>query len=323
MREVNLAALDLNLLPALEALLRRRNVSHAASDVGLSQPAMSRALARLREVLGDTLLVRVPGGGYALTPRANALAERLVVTLDHVKAVFQEPVFDPAKVERTIRIAGADTHTILLAPALMARLGREAPGISIRIESYTPDLVTRMETGALDLAFAVSSTPLPPGARSEMYATDRLALVLRSGHKLARRKWTMEDYAKVSHVGISIMGDSQSDLDAQLATVGVHRRIALVTPHFIATLAAVSATDMATTISRVFAERFADQFGLVLKEPPLPNIDLDLTVVWSHVRAADPVLAWLRTVIRDVAKETMHLRRSAARRSGRPQTDAT
>lgn len=310
MREVNLSALDLNLLPALDALLRRKNVSHAADDVGLSQPAMSRALARLREVLGDTLLVRVPGGGYALTPRAEALAARLTPTLDHVKAVFQEPTFDPAKVERTVRIASSDTQTILLAPALMARLAKEAPGIDIRMEGYGPNLVTRMETGALDLAFAVSTTPLPPGARSESCARDRLVLVLRRGHPMAKRKWTMEDYGSVSHVGISLLGDSQTDLDAQLATVGVHRRIALVTPHFIAALAVVGGTDMATTISRVFAARFAGQFGLVLKEPPLPDLDLELTVVWSHVRAADPVLAWLRTVIREVSQETMDLEKS-------------
>ncbi len=314
MREVNLAGLDLNLLPALEALLRRRNVSHAAADVGLSQPAMSRALARLREVLGDALLVRVPGGGYALTPRADELAGHLAFTLDQVKSVFRPPSFEPAKVERTIRIAGADTHTILLAPALMARLAQEAPGISIRIEAYSPGLQQRMETGALDLVFAVSTTPLPPGARSETYATDRLALVLRRSHRLGRRKWTIEDYARVPHVAVSIMGDSQSDLDAQLARAGVHRRIALTTPHFMAALAAVSATDMVTTISRVFAERFANAFGLVLKEPPLPDPRLDLTVVWSHVRAADPVLAWLRTVIRDVARETMDLSGSRGRR---------
>ena len=123
----------------------------------------------------------------------------------------------------------------------------------------------------------------------------------------------MEDYAKVSHVGISLLGDSQTDLDAQLATVGVHRRIALVTPHFIAALAAVGGTDMATTISRVFAARFADQFGLVLKEPPLPDLDLELTVVWSHVRAADPVLAWLRKVIREISQETMDIEASRRR----------
>ncbi len=307
MREVNLSALDLNLLPALEALLKRRNVSHAAADVGLSQPAMSRALARLRDVLGDTLLVRVPGGGYALTPRAEALSTQLIATLDHVKAVFRDPSFDPARVQRTIRIAGIDTHTILLAPALMAKLAKRAPGIDIRFENYGPDLVERVETGRLDLAFATATTPLPPGARSESYAHDRLVLVLRKGHPMAKKKWTIEDYGKVSHVGISILGDAGSELDAQLARVGVHRRMALVTPHFIAALAAVSETDMATTLSRVFASRFAHEFGLTLKEPPLPNLDLELTVVWSHVRAADPVLAWLRSVIRDVARETMDL----------------
>jgi DNA-binding transcriptional LysR family regulator len=190
MRDVHLPAVDLNLLPALEALLKRRNVSAAARDVGLSQPAMSRALARLRDVLGDTLLVRAPGGGYALTPRAQALAEQLVATLDHVKAVFREPSFDPAHVQRTIRIAGIDTHTILLAPPLMARLAKEAPGIDIRIENYSADIIARMQTGQLDLAFAQSITPLPPGTRSASYARDKLALVLRKDHPMAKRKWT-------------------------------------------------------------------------------------------------------------------------------------
>lgn len=307
MRQVHLSALDLNLLPPLEALLRHRNVTHAAADVGLSQPAMSRALARLRETLGDTLLVRAPGGGYALTPRAQALASQLIVTFDHIKSVFQEPSFDPARVQRTIRIVGGDPHTILLAPALMARLAHEAPGIDIRIEAYTPDVVARMESGDLDLAFAVANTPLPPGARSESYAHDRLSLVLRRDHPMAKRKWTMADYARVSHVGISILGDSGSELDAQLARAGVKRRLALTTPHFMAALAAVSGTDMVTTVSRVFASRFADELGLVLKEPPLPHTGLELTMVWSHVRAADPVLAWLRTVIRDVAQTTMDI----------------
>lgn len=307
MREVNLSTIDLNLLPALEALLKRRNVSQAARDVGLSQPAMSRALARLREVLGDVLLVRAPGGGYVLSARAEALARRLSGALDEVKGVFREPVFDPAKVERTVRIAGLDMHGIMLAPALMQRLAREAPGISIRIEGYGPDLIQRMETGRLDLAFATSTTPLPPGARSETCARDRLALVMRKGHPLAKRKWTIADYGRVDHVGISILGDPGSDLDAQLAKASVQRRIALVTPQFIAALAAVGGTDMVTTVSHVFARRFAETFGLILKEPPLPSRDLDLTLVWTNVRASDPVLGWVRLVIGEVARATMDI----------------
>jgi DNA-binding transcriptional LysR family regulator len=307
MREVNLAAIDLNLLPALEALLKRRNVSQAARDVGLSQPAMSRALARLREVLDDVLLVRAPGGGYVLSARAEALAGRLTGALDEVKGVFREPVFDPARVERTVRIAGLDMHGILLAPALMRRLAQEAPGISIRIESYGPDLVQRMETGRLDLAFATSSTPLPPGSRSEVFASDRLALVMRQGHPMAKRRWTIEDYGRVDHAAISILGDPGSELDAQLARAGVERRIALVTPQFIAALAAVGGSDMVSTLSRVFARRFADTFGLILKEPPLPAHDLNLTLVWNSVRASDPVLTWVRRVIGETAKATMDI----------------
>lgn len=307
MREVNISAIDLNLLPALEALLKRRNVSHAAKDVGLSQPAMSRALARLREVLADPLLVRAPGGSYALSPRGEALSAQLVTTIDHVKAVFRDPSFDPARAERTVRIAGIDTHTLLLAPPLMARLAKEAPGIDIRIESYTPDLVQRMETGQIDLAFAQSSTPLPPGAHSQAYANDKLALVMRRGHPMAKKKWTIQDYGKVDQVGISLFGDAGSEMDAQLAKAGVKRRVALVTPHFIAALATVAETDMVTTISRVFAARFAGTFDLILKEPPLPNLDLDLTIVWNRVRAADPVLAWLRGVIKEVAHDAMDI----------------
>ncbi len=306
MRDVHLSGVDLNLLPALDALLKRRNVSEAARDVGLSQPAMSRALARLREVLGDPLLVRGPSG-YALSPRGEALSAQLITTLDHVKAVFREPSFDPARAERTIRIVGLDTHTILLAPALMARLAKEAPGIDIRFLSYGPDLVEKMETGQVDLAFAQSTTPLPPGARSEPVTRDRLALVLRQGHPMAKRKWTPEDYGRVDHVGISIFGDAGSELDGQLARFGVKRRMALTTPHFIAALAAVSQTDLASTLGRAFASRFADQFGLILKEPPLPNLDLDLTLVWSHVRAADPVLAWVRKLIVEIARDTMDI----------------
>lgn len=305
MREVNLSGLDLNLLPPLEALLKRRNVSEAARDVGLSQPAMSRALARLRETLGDPLLVRAPGGGYGLTARAEGLLTELGETLDRVRAVFREPGFNPADVRRTFRIAGLDAQTVLLAPALMARLALEAPGIDIRFENYSPDLVGRMETGRLDLAFATASTPLPPGAYAESYAHDRLALVMRRDNPLAHRAWRIEDYGQVLHVGVSVLGDAGSELDAQLARAGVMRRMALVTPHFMAALATVSATDMVTTIGRSLAERFADVLGLALLEPPLPVVELDLTLVWSRLRAADPVLAWLRSVIGEVARGQM------------------
>jgi len=301
MRPMHLRAIDLNLLPSLEALLRLRNVTRAADEIGLSQPAMSRVLARLRDLTGDALLVRTHGT-LTLTPKAERLAAQLAPALDGVKRVFTEPAFDPATAKRVIRIAGVDTQTVLYAPALMARLAREAPGIDVRFEPVGTDIVSRMEQGTLDFAFALSTTPLPPGAVSEAIARDKLALVMRTRHPWAKRRWRVKDYAEVEHVSIAIFGDGYSDLDAVLAAQDVKRRIALVTPHFTAALAAVSATDMVTTISRTFAERFARTFGLALHEPPFANNDMIVTLVWSHLRASDPLLAWLRAVIRDVAR---------------------
>lgn len=302
MREVNLAGIDLNLLPPLEALLRHRNVTRAALDVGLSQPAMSRALARLRDLTGDKLLVRAHGK-FALTPKAARLAAQIAPALDQVKRVFVEPTFNPASAKRTVRIAAVDTQTVLLAPGLMARLAREAPGVDVRFEPPTSDIVSRMEQGTLDFAFALSTTPLPPGAMSMPIANDRLALVMRARHPRANKRWRVADYAAVDHVGIAIFGDGTSDIDATLARHGVKRRIALVTPHFTAALAAVAGSDMVTTLSRTFAERFERAFNLTLREPPFAETEMIVTLVWSDIRANDPLLAWLRDVIRDVAAD--------------------
>ncbi len=301
MRQVNLAGIDLNLLPCLEAILQRRNVTLAAADVGLSQPAMSRALSRLRALLEDPLLVR-GRSGFVLTPKAVQLVPLLAEALSGMKALFQETPFDPRLEQRTIRIAASDTQTILLAPIVAQRVQQEAPGLDLRFEPYGPDLAERMEKGTLDLAFALSTTPLPPGAMSEPIAQGRLALVMRDGHPASDRPWTIEDYGRFDHVGISLLGDGRSELDGILAAAGVTRRIAVTTPHFMAALAAVAATDLVTTISREFAQRFAASFHLVLKDPPFAETGLTTTLVWSRLRASDPLLAWLRGVMRDAAR---------------------
>lgn len=302
MRDANIAGIDLNLVPALEALLRRRSVTQAASDVGLSQPAMSRAFARLRELRGDPLMVRTQAG-YVLTPHAEALRPHLADAVRHLRDLFTPQAFDPVSERRTLRIAASDSHTVLLLPPVISRLAVEAPGVDIRVEPYSSDLVARIETGSLDLAFALSSTPLPPGAYSEVVAHDRLALVMRSGHPAVGRIWSIEDYGRYGHVGVALLGDGQSEIDALLASAGVKRRIAVQTPHFMAALAVVASTDLVTTVSETLARRFTPAFGLDVRSPPFGEHRLELTLVSSHVRAADPFLRWFRQVVREVAQE--------------------
>ena len=302
MYDINLSGLDLNLLPQLAALLRRRNVTHAANDVGLSQPALSRALGRLRDELGDLLLVR-GSRGLELTPRAVHLLPRLEAVLADLKAIFREPTFDLATEERMIHVAAVDAQTILFAPPIMARLVREAPGIRLRMESYSPDIIAKLERGQLDLAFALTTTPLPAGALSEPIGDDRLALVMRRGHPAAGKVWTLAHYAAYDHVGIAITGDGQSNLDTILAANGITRRIALVTPHFAAAVATVATTDMVTTISRTFAQRLTGAYDVILKDPPFSGIELPMTLVWSQIRANDPVIQWFRGIVKDAVAE--------------------
>ncbi len=301
MREVNLSAIDLNLIPAFEALLRLRNVTHAAAEVGLSQPAMSRALGRLRETFGDPLLVRA-GGSLAPTPFAEALAPKVAAALGELRGLFHTPAFDPSMLERTIRIAAADVQTILFAPPLIQRLHRDAPGVDLRFEPIGRDILRRMEQGSVDLCFATAATPLPPGALSDTLAQDRLALVMRREHPAANKSWTLADYGVFPHATVAFFGDGLSDVDARLAAAGIERRIALTTPHFMAAIAAVAASDLVTTLSATFARKFAGAFGLVLRKPPFDDT-LDLTVVSLRLRAADPTMRWFRGVLREVADE--------------------
>ena len=299
MREVNLAGLDLNLLPALEALLRRRNVTRAAEDVGLSQPAMSRALARLRALIGDPILVKAPGG-LSPTARAAALLPQLTAALDRLGSVLRPPAFAPEALDRTFRIAATDVQALLIGPPLLAKLRAEAPRATLQFVIVGPDVRERIETGDFDLAFATSTTPLPPGAHSEPLVEDRLALVARFG---SAAPTTLTDYALRDHVTVAIFGDRMSEIDAELAEAGLTRRIVFTTPHFLVALAAVGATDCVTTLSAALARRFAQDFGLALYESPLRGRSLLLTMVVAATRAQDPGLVWLKARIREAAAE--------------------
>jgi DNA-binding transcriptional LysR family regulator len=123
---------------------------------------------------------------------------------------------------------------------------------------------------------------------------------MRRGHPAANRTWSLPDYAASPHATVGLFADGLSEIDARLATEGIERRIALTTPHFMGTIAAVAATDLVTTISVTFARRFVESFDLVLREPPFDN-DLELTVIGMALRARDPAMQWFRKLLREEA----------------------
>ena len=303
---MNLRSVDLNLLPALEALLRRRHVTRAAEEVGLSQPAMSHMLARLRRVLGDDLLVRGPSG-LSLTARAQEIAPRVAALLNAARAIYRPPPFEVSELRRVLHVAAADLHTILFFPELMAQIREKAPGIELAVHNYTRDVFKRLDDGSVDLVFADAETPLPPGAVSTVIGEDRYALVMREKHPAAEKRWTAADYAKWDSVVVSIFGDGASDVDATLAKAGVARRIGLTTPHFMASLAVVSTTNMIATTSLVFATRYAKTLRLIVRKPPLPEIRFTSTIIGSALRMNDPAISWFCALVKEVSEASRRL----------------
>jgi DNA-binding transcriptional LysR family regulator len=151
------------------------------------------------------------------------------------------------------------------------------------------------------MVFSVAHQPLRAGAASEFLRKDGLALVMRRGHPLSQTPLTIEDYGRCEHVLVSILDDGASEIDAVLAASGVERRIALTTPHFMGALAAIAGTDMVMTLSRSVAERYRQTFDLVLREPPFGDRAYEQTMVWSAARGSDPLMQWVRGLMREEA----------------------
>ena len=301
MLEKHLRAIDLNLLPVLEALLRHRNATRAGAEVGLSQPAMSRALGRLRHLLDDPLLMRAPGG-QMLSPRAEALRQPLAAMLTDIRALITEPAFDPAAERRTLRLAMTDAQAALLLAPLVVRVAAAAPGVIVEWVPIGPGLPERMTSGDVDLTLALDTTPLPRGAASAPLMEDALAVVVRARHP-CDGDWPIALYGVYPSVIVSLLGDRASDMDAELAAAGVERPIAAIVPTFRAAAEIVAVSDAVTTISRAFAQGVAESLDLRLIAPPLAHPRLGVVAVWAKYRSSDPLLAWFRTTLTTVARD--------------------
>jgi DNA-binding transcriptional LysR family regulator len=225
---MNLASLDLNLLVALDALLLEANVSRAAMRIGLSQPAASHALARLREMLGDPLLVRV-GPRMELTPRAQALRGPLAQALDQVRGLFIPDDFDAASSERRFRLMMPDLAVELLMPPLMEKVARLAPNIRLDIVPWRGPAIFGAEFArTIDLVISIGNAF--KGFHRQLLYTDRDALAVRRGHPIGAKLSRRDVFLKARHVAVIIRGNNADLIDDWLRSKGVERPIALVVP---------------------------------------------------------------------------------------------
>ena len=297
---MRLAGIDLNLLTSLDVLLDEASVTRAARRLGKTQPAVSHNLRRLRELLGDPLLVRTPHGMQP-TPRAHELRPAVRAALEAAETVLQAaPRFDPARAERSFVLAMADQAAFQLLPPLVQRLAAAAPGITLQLRPPPADLAAALAEGELELAIGVFGDS-PSGIRSELLWTESFACVVRRGGPGTRGPFDLRRYLARPHLLVAPRGRPGSIVDDLLARDHLRRRIAVVVPHFLVAPAIIAASDLVWTAPAGLAHALAPRYALAVRPPPLAVPSFSIAMRWHLRLDRDPGLAWLRALLREVA----------------------
>jgi DNA-binding transcriptional LysR family regulator len=297
---MDIRAVDLNLLKAFDALMTERAVTRAADRIGLSQPAMSHALSRLRGVFADELFVRA-AAGMEPTARAREIGPLVTAAIEHIEAALRLGAgFNPATSTTTFTAGMAEYAEIALVGPLARAFARKASGATLRLLPATGrELVEQLDRGAIDVAVAHVNS-LPAHIEATVLLRDPFVVVARQDHPDAARPMGLEAYAAQSHVLVSPRGATTGALDRILVDFGLKRRIALFVATYLAVPAAVAASDLIATVPRRIAEQIAANAAIAIT--PLP-IDFATTVsmAWHRRSTGDPAQSWFRTLLTDAA----------------------
>jgi DNA-binding transcriptional LysR family regulator len=299
MREVHLRNVDLNLLHALHALLEERHVSHAAKRSFLSQPAMSRALDRLRETFGDPLLVRT-GRVYERTPRGERVLRELESIMGRLGAMVQGEEFYPARSQERFRVAMTDHGSTILLPALLERVRKAAPQARLEISAWRTQAYEDVAAGRIDLA--LSAEAVPPTLESEVIFNLDFVCLVGSTQPVRKRRFTLKQYLQLPHALVETLVGQQTMVDRPLAQLGVKRRVALRLPFFLPAIFAIAKTDLVLTVPRKLAKITAPIAGLRMIEPPREIEAFPYFIAWHSRLSTEPAYAWFRDQVRAAAR---------------------
>ncbi|SDR11472.1 transcriptional regulator, LysR family [Rhizobiales bacterium GAS191] len=301
LRAMNLAALDLNLLVALDALVAEAHVGRAASRIGLSQPATSHALRRLREIMGDPLLVRV-GARMQLTPRAQSLRVPLTQALEQLRGLFVAEGFEPATSTRRFALMAPDLVVDVVVPPLLERIGALAPRIRLDVTPWRgPAIVTDEEMRSVDIVIACTPDAFAGFHRQRLYADSDMVAV-RRGHRIGMRLRRLEAFLEARHVAVVGPGHREDLIDIWLRGLNLERRIALVVPSYLQALRMAARTDLVAFVPSRLIAALGGPEGLIAVPPPVdPGIDEQF--MFHPTRAqVDPASIWLRGLIAEIGR---------------------
>jgi DNA-binding transcriptional LysR family regulator len=312
---VELQDLDLNLLVVLNQLLAERSVSKAARTLGISQPAISNSLAKLRKILGDPLFLRT-GKGMEPTPYADQLAEPVSYALGMIhSSLNQHTSFHPAESKRVFTIGMTDIGEIYFLPTLMRRLRHEAPSVAVStMRNTSVNLQDDLQSGKVDLAIGLLPQ-LKAGFFQRRLFTQSYVCLMRRAHPLNRRQLSIEEYQSAQHLRVIAAETGHGRIDELLQRSGVERKFPLTVPHYVCVGHILQGSDMIATVPEKLADKLLEPFQLAKLPLPAKLPDVAITVFWHAKYHRAPANQWLRTVLfelfGDSESPTLHSGKSA------------
>jgi DNA-binding transcriptional LysR family regulator len=295
---MELIDLDLNQLVVFDRLMAERRVSRVAEQLGRTQPAVSNALARLRRHFGDELFLRTPAG-MVPTPRAEQLAGPVGQALAMLHAgLNQRTTFDAATERRSMTIGMTDIGEIVFLPALVQRLAREAPGITLStVRNTAVNLRDDMASGKVDMAIGLLPQ-LKAGFFQRRLFRQRYVCLFRADHALgARRRLSLQDFRSAEHLVVVAAGTGHGRVDELIRRAGIDRTVRLTVPHFVGVGHILQGTDLVATVTEKLAERLAGPFGLAYRPHPVKLPEAAINAFWHAKAHRSPAHQWLRRVV--------------------------
>jgi DNA-binding transcriptional LysR family regulator len=299
---MDIRSVDLNLLKAFDALMTERAVTRAADRIGLSQPAMSHALSRLRGVFNDELFVRT-ATSMEPTARAREIAPLVTTAIEHIEAALRlGGGFDPATSTAIFTAGMAEYAEIALVGRLARRFAEEAASATLRLLPATGhQALDQLDRGEIDVAVA-HLPQVPAHIDRVVLLRDPFVVVMRQGHPAAARPLTLEAYAAQTHVLVSPRGATSGALDGILVDFGLKRRIALLVATYLAVPAALATSDLVATVPERTARQIAATAEIAILPLPI-DFATTVTMAWHRRAAADPAQTWFRALLVDAAAE--------------------
>jgi DNA-binding transcriptional LysR family regulator len=300
---LDIAKADLNVLVVFAAMLEHGNVTRAGIALGLSQPAMSAALKKLRAQFGDPLFVRT-GHGMRPTPRALHAAAPVRRVLEAVKTeILQAPAFDPATATQSFTIITPDIGEVVFLPRLLAHAQRHAPGIDFRsLAIPSPGAGDALEAGVADIAIGYFPDLARPGFYQQRLFRNSFVCILRVDHPLIGAQLTMEAFLRASHAVVRPSGRTHV-FDAFLEKRGIRRRVGVEIAHFTSLPTIISGSDLIATVPLDIGEVFSRMARVRLLPPPIQPPRFDLKQHWHGRVHADAANRWLRKTLRELTHD--------------------